>query len=1154
MALNRPLIFWIFLFLYSSRAAGTTFTVTSNADSGPGSLRDAITQAASNGSGSPDLINFNIADQSVAGRTVVLLSELPALSGNLVVDGTTQAGTSFGISNAKVALRLNTDAIYPFTGLLIDGATNVEVYGILLATNFDPRGGEDYYGIRIKNSSNITIGAKGKGNVIYGWFWDITNSYYNSYNDYAYDVSIKGNMLGVTENDAQSPSQINILLNSTYNLEIGGTDPGEGNQMRGAGESVEVNYKDPSIPGSFFVKMINNKVNVNSSGTAPFSGAVGYPAVNLNGSSIPTTDTEVVKTLVSNNIISTSGEGQGQLRVLLINHLVKITGNKIGTDITGAQQIGSTTTGINVYNCYKVLIGGDDPADKNYIAGCDYGVYVASPKTLVTKNSTFCNGQGIYILSWAYRNPEPVININTYTSSLIAGTSNPKARIELFQNHDCAFGNCQGKTYVATVYADDQGKWAYTGAQTPSMVATATTTDSATSAFTVPQYIPTNVKITPATCGRSNGSITGMQVINATNFRWADDYAHNAGYALDLVNVPAGEYSIFLSLGNNGCTIQSAYFTIPNLQPPASISPNLVNTTCGQQNGLIQVFTDFSNLTTRWINTLGDTVVFPSGKNGYFNAGTYSLVAYVPSDYTCLKTYGPYTLTNQGGAAVDITSAVVTPASCRLANGSITSLQFNNVTGASYYRWVDTKDNTVGNAANLLNVPAGQYRLKFKDQGPCDTVVTDIFTVGSTGLVHMDSSGRTILPSKCSVNSGSIQNIIVENAFSYQWIDTVTRVVAANAASLTDAPPGYYKLIATNTAGCTDSTGVYQVPLTSTFSLIATYDAHPEACSRKDGSISIATLNANPADYNFRWTLTSTGQLVGSGLSITNLATGSYSLYSKDGNGCDQLVGMTYLNEAPAPEISNVTLTPDVCLQKTGSISPDVKGSSPFSYAWYDASGQLQSNDYQLNNRAAGDYSVVITDVNNCSTTSSYRIVDSSVTIDAPHYPDLLILKDSNALLNPIDPASGLYLLYSSANALGPDQQNTTGDFTVGPLTADTTVYVIFAIGACTSPLTPVHIKVVQTLTIVMPNAFTPNNDGHNDIFRVKYPEAIRTFRMNVFNRWGQLIFSSEDPYRGWDGNFKGQAQPAGTYVWMINYLDVLGNSKGLSGTVMLLR
>lgn len=86
-----------------------------------------------------------------------------------------------------------------------------------------------------------------------------------------------------------------------------------------------------------------------------------------------------------------------------------------------------------------------------------------------------------------------------------------------------------------------------------------------------------------------------------------------------------------------------------------------------------------------------------------------------------------------------------------------------------------------------------------------------------------------------------------------------------------------------------------------------------------------------------------------------------------------------------------------------------------------------------------------------------------------------------------------------------------------------------------------------------MPNAFTPNNDGLNDLFRVKYPQFIHVFKMQVFNRWGEVVFSTTDAGRGWDGSYKGKKQPIGNYLWMISLTDLDGNSSSYKGSVLLL-
>jgi gliding motility-associated-like protein len=88
-----------------------------------------------------------------------------------------------------------------------------------------------------------------------------------------------------------------------------------------------------------------------------------------------------------------------------------------------------------------------------------------------------------------------------------------------------------------------------------------------------------------------------------------------------------------------------------------------------------------------------------------------------------------------------------------------------------------------------------------------------------------------------------------------------------------------------------------------------------------------------------------------------------------------------------------------------------------------------------------------------------------------------------------------------------------------------------------------------------MPNAFTPNGDGVNDVFRIPSTGPQEIGRFMVYNRWGNCIFSTADAKVGWDGTSGGRAQPAGAYAWKVTYLDLsTGKWAAAEGTVMLMR
>jgi gliding motility-associated-like protein len=89
---------------------------------------------------------------------------------------------------------------------------------------------------------------------------------------------------------------------------------------------------------------------------------------------------------------------------------------------------------------------------------------------------------------------------------------------------------------------------------------------------------------------------------------------------------------------------------------------------------------------------------------------------------------------------------------------------------------------------------------------------------------------------------------------------------------------------------------------------------------------------------------------------------------------------------------------------------------------------------------------------------------------------------------------------------------------------------------------------------VFLPNAFTPNFDGKNDLFKVTVHGRIVKYYIAVFNRFGEMVFTSKDPLRSWDGFYKGRPAETGNYVWTCVYqLD--GESQvDKKGQILLIR
>jgi gliding motility-associated-like protein len=97
-------------------------------------------------------------------------------------------------------------------------------------------------------------------------------------------------------------------------------------------------------------------------------------------------------------------------------------------------------------------------------------------------------------------------------------------------------------------------------------------------------------------------------------------------------------------------------------------------------------------------------------------------------------------------------------------------------------------------------------------------------------------------------------------------------------------------------------------------------------------------------------------------------------------------------------------------------------------------------------------------------------------------------------------------------------------------------------------------IDILSCLQFAAPNAFTPNGDGINDVFKPTLYGPVVSYTLTIYNRWGQMIFRSRDPGKGWDGTVSGILQPDDTYAW--NCLFQLAGNKpdDKSGTVVLIR
>ncbi len=236
------------------------------------------------------------------------------------------------------------------------------------------------------------------------------------------------------------------------------------------------------------------------------------------------------------------------------------------------------------------------------------------------------------------------------------------------------------------------------------------------------------------------------------------------------------------------------------------------------------------------------------------------------------------------------------------------------------------------------------------------------------------------------------------------------------------------------------------------------------------------------------------------------------------------------------PPLVNIFFGTDTTVCKEGLLlNAALPGAS---YLWQDG-----STASSLLAGKPGVYWVQLTDTNGCKNADSIRISVTDLYLSIPH--DTAIAANSSVLLVPQSNGT-VNWQYSSALSC----QNCQN--TVATPATTTTFYVTAKKDGC-SLNDDVTVTVMKDNYFYLPNAFTPNNDGRNDVFKPT-ASGVTEYKMQVFNRWSQLVFQTSNVSEGWNGKFHKTLQPGGAYVYIIQYKNNKGEEYLHKGSFLLIR
>lgn len=311
--------------------------------------------------------------------------------------------------------------------------------------------------------------------------------------------------------------------------------------------------------------------------------------------------------------------------------------------------------------------------------------------------------------------------------------------------------------------------------------------------------------------------------------------------------------------------------------------------------------------------------------------------------------------------------------------------------------------------------------------------------------------------------------------------------------------------------------------------LTASADIDHVLCNgESNGQISLTITGGKSGDYTVEWDNGMTGA------TISSLTAGDYQATITDELGC-QLIQTFTITEPEPLIIQNITTLPVRCFQESNGVAElevtggTLFGNNEYQYTWQTGGIETQGESRTINSLIAGQYTVVVTDAKGCEATSTFTIdepplleVDLNTLINDPICPDA---SDGEAF---VDAKGGTpdYQFFWSNNPSADDQNArnlSEGSYSVRIVDANGCELVY-------------EIDVTERYPkIFIPNAFSPNGDTENDEFK-PVAECESNYYMQLFNRWGTVVFSTEDINEGWDGSYENEEAPAGIYSYLIFY------------------
>lgn len=651
-----------------------------------------------------------------------------------------------------------------------------------------------------------------------------------------------------------------------------------------------------------------------------------------------------------------------------------------------------------------------------------------------------------------------------------------------------------------------------------------------------PTPIQVSANVTEATAGASNGSIALN--VSGGNTPYTYNWSNNRTTAT-INNLAAGQYCVTVT-DNKSCTTNQC-FNVPEQSIPLSIANEQVTavTCAGLADGTISFQIQGGRVPY--------TIVFSDGPSLQSMDGNVSRnnlsggqIMYSVTDGAGQRVIGDATIAEP--TPIQMTGITVTHDT---EESGCTGRISITLSGGSPDYLVQWNAPNTGTGTQIINLCEGTFVPTVRDSKGCvqtfPGVTVNTFKVSgqvTNAQCPQDGNGKV----KLNIAGGG-------TPYTYSWRNANNEVIST-ADSLVNVAPGIYTVRVTEQSG---NTLVRQFTIGSVSNLsaevevISDYNGFDLSCPNATDGIIEAIGRSGQGNYTYQWKRGD--NILGNTSPVLNGAgAGTYEVIVTDGLGCKVA---TEIEVLPPDTIEiNASIREISCVgNKDGEIIATAVGGAmgrPYTYLWGNG-----TSGPRLAFLSAGTYMVSVTDANNCT-------VSKSFTLDAPKPIQVQVQTEgasdgcNGTATAVVEGGTAPYTF--QWNSFPNQNQQTINNLCPGPYF----VRVTDSRGCSISEMVRGLVEDNRYPCIEASAVMTPNNDGGdglNDRFLINCIENFPDNHLEVYNRWGQLVFEADNYDNNWGGTTQsGELLPEGPYYYVIEYIDVDGNLIQRKGSLTILR